>query len=71
MMNLEEAQSSIAYMKTAHPEAFAEMGGDAVTDEKIQEALNIVTAISGALNLSEDELLKRELTRLCNASSAS
>jgi len=67
MITLEEAKSSIAYVKVAHPEKFAELGGDLITDERIQEALTIVDAISGAINLSDDELLKKELTRICNA----
>lgn len=67
MITLEEAKSSIEYVKLAHPEKYAEMGGDLITDEKIEEAFIIVDAISGALNLSDDELLKKELTRLCNA----
>jgi len=67
ILTLEEAKSSIAYYKEAHPEKYAEMGGDLITEEKIKEAVIIVDAISGALNLSDDELLKKELTRLCNA----
>jgi len=67
MITFDEAKSSIAYVKLAHPEKFVEMGGDSINDEKIKEALTIVDAISGALNISDDELLKKELTRICNA----
>jgi hypothetical protein len=67
MITLEEAKASIDYVKTAHPDKFKEMGGDLITDERIEEALNIVEAISGAINISEDELLKKELTRICNS----
>jgi hypothetical protein len=71
MMTLEEAKSSIAYVKIAHPEKYTEMGGDTINDDKIEEALNIAVAVAGAVNLSEDELLKRELTRICNDASRS
>lgn len=68
MLSLEEAKSSIKYYRMAHPNHYKEMGGDKITDKKIVEALEIVDAIAGGLNISEDELFRKELTRLCNES---
>lgn len=68
ILTLEEAKSSIAYYKEAHPEQYATMGGDKITDSKIEEALKIADAVAGAIaDISEDELFRKELTRLCNA----
>lgn len=66
MITFEEAKNAVAYVKQAHPEQFEQMGGKLITDEKIQEAVIIVDAISGAINMSDDALFKKELTRLCN-----
>jgi len=66
MLSIEEAKSSINYYKMAHPNHYKEMGGDKITEKKIEEALAIVSAISGAINISDDELFKKELTRICN-----
>ena len=72
MLTIEEAKSSIEYYKLAHPNHYNEMGGEKITDEKIEEALTIVTAVAGGFgDMSEDELFKRELTRICNDSSRS
>ncbi len=69
MLTLEEAKSSIAYYKEAHPNHYKEMGGDKITEAKIEEAVNIVDAVAGGFtDISESELFKRELTRLCNES---
>lgn len=69
LMTLEEAKSSIAYYKKAHPKEYTEMGGDKITDEKIEEALKITDAVAGAIgDMSEDELFKKELARLCHGS---
>ena len=65
-MTLEEAKTSIEYVRVTYPEKFEEMGGSNITDEKIEEAHTIIEAIAGALDLSDDELLKKELTRICN-----
>ena len=67
-MSFEEAKASIEYYKLAHPNYYNELGGVKITDEKIKEALEIVSAIVGGMQMSEDELFKRELTRLCNDS---
>jgi len=67
MMSLEDAKSSIKYYKLAHPNHYKELGGDKITDEKIEEALDIVSAVIGGFgDMSEDMLFKRELTRICN-----
>ncbi len=66
IMTLEEAKSSIAYFKEAHPNHYLEIGGDKITDAKIEEALKIADAVAGAVPMSEDELFKKELARLCN-----
>ena len=69
MLTIEEAKVAIDYYKLAHPNYYKEMGGERITDEKIQEALTIVSAVAGGFgDISEDELFKRELTRICNDS---
>lgn len=66
LLSLDEAKENIKYYKIAQPEQYEELGGNKINDDTIKEALEITEAISAGLSLSEDEVFKRELKRICN-----
>jgi len=66
VLTLDEAKAHIQYYKVAHPNHFKDIGGENITDEKIEEALRITEVIAGGLPQSEDEIFINELKRICN-----
>ena len=68
LLTMEEAKASLEDYKASHPEQYANMGGDKITDVTIVEALQITDAIVGAMShMSESDVFRLELSRICNA----